>query len=353
MYVATHGHPFFCPPTPSLTLTLTAGCAVLCTLWQDHLVGLEALANSVAQTHSQEQSKLQKQQAQAHAAQDIPCTGRSTHAGAGRSTGGGGGAGAGTPLRAKPSHTITGCRSIQREPCGIKIACTKKTRSLLLSEPKYSALQHLEFCLWDTPDLGQSRELHLDGKKINVTALDAMHCPGSCMFLIEGFSRTVLYTGDFRFEHDPQLSEHGGTNASSSSVARNTSAGTVQHKRLFGIGDSSPIVLDLVIMDCTFLTTHKMHRTMPTRLASYQRLEEKTLEILRTNPHLDVHVCAGMLGYEPMLKYLGQSAQSDVLHRAICADPTHQWYHTVLTASFLLEHVFLFLHQAWCSSRKG
>eukprot|EP01134_Creolimax_fragrantissima_P008134 CFRG8134T1 len=35
---------------------------------------------------------------------------------------------------------------------------------------------------------------------ITVTALNANHCPGSCMFLFESENRRVLYTGDFRLE---------------------------------------------------------------------------------------------------------------------------------------------------------
>lgn len=33
-----------------------------------------------------------------------------------------------------------------------------------------------------------------------VTAIDANHCPGSCMFLVQGDAHTVLYTGDIRAE---------------------------------------------------------------------------------------------------------------------------------------------------------
>ena len=33
---------------------------------------------------------------------------------------------------------------------------------------------------------------------ITVTTIDANHCPGSAMFLFEGYFGRILYTGDFR-----------------------------------------------------------------------------------------------------------------------------------------------------------
>ena len=45
--------------------------------------------------------------------------------------------------------------------------------------------------------------LHVDRCRshvtITVTTIDANHCPGSAMFLFEGYFGRILYTGDFRY----------------------------------------------------------------------------------------------------------------------------------------------------------
>ena len=51
-------------------------------------------------------------------------------------------------------------------------------------------------------EVGESRVLHVDcpGERVtvSVTTLDANHCPGSAMFIFEGYFGRILYTGDFR-----------------------------------------------------------------------------------------------------------------------------------------------------------
>jgi Cft2 family RNA processing exonuclease len=49
---------------------------------------------------------------------------------------------------------------------------------------------------------GRPVKLRLDGTELQVSAIDANHCPGAVMFHFQWPDRSVLYTGDFRLNDD-------------------------------------------------------------------------------------------------------------------------------------------------------
>ncbi|CEJ54098.1 hypothetical protein PMG11_00421 [Penicillium brasilianum] len=95
------------------------------------------------------------------------------------------------------------------------IYCSPTTRELLLRlerfphrinhaqgilEAREITYKHLNKLLRPIP-LNTPTEIELTPiKNIRVTLIDANHCPGSVMFLIEGDGKTILYTGDIRAE---------------------------------------------------------------------------------------------------------------------------------------------------------
>uniref|UniRef100_A0A8H7TSY9 Protein artemis n=1 Tax=Bionectria ochroleuca TaxID=29856 RepID=A0A8H7TSY9_BIOOC len=82
---------------------------------------------------------------------------------------------------------------LERYPCRINYA-------LGILETRQQTYKHLHKVLKPLPlDTPTCIELQ-PGHQIQVTLLDANHCPGSVMFLIEGDGRAILYTGDIRSE---------------------------------------------------------------------------------------------------------------------------------------------------------
>ena len=76
------------------------------------------------------------------------------------------------------------------------------SRGPLLCSPTTANLLH---ALDDVPreklvviEPDQTLELQVDGRPLRVTALDANHCPGALMFVLECDGGKVIYTGDFR-----------------------------------------------------------------------------------------------------------------------------------------------------------
>ncbi|KAM4678638.1 protein artemis [Discoglossus pictus] len=90
----------------------------------------------------------------------------------------------------------------RRLQCSLKVNlyCSPVTKELLLTNPKYAFWENRIVAIEvDNPtQISLVDEATGDKEDIVVTLLPAGHCPGSVMFLFQGESGTVLYTGDFR-----------------------------------------------------------------------------------------------------------------------------------------------------------
>ncbi|XP_062593532.1 5' exonuclease Apollo-like [Saccostrea cucullata] len=93
-----------------------------------------------------------------------------------------------------------------------KIYCSEIIGNLL--EEQYE-IDPSQVCPLET---GCSHIMYIDTDQIEqmtVTVIDAHHCPGSVMFLFEGYFGKVLYSGDFRFDSnmkdDPLIENLSGT----------------------------------------------------------------------------------------------------------------------------------------------
>ncbi|KAI0004386.1 Metallo-hydrolase/oxidoreductase [Xylariaceae sp. FL0662B] len=96
------------------------------------------------------------------------------------------------------------------------IYCSAATKEILLRLKKYPARLNYAKGIFEDPGMQTYKHLRdllkpipLDtptvielwpGKSIQVTLIDANHCVGAVMFLIEGDGKAVLYTGDIRSE---------------------------------------------------------------------------------------------------------------------------------------------------------
>ncbi|KAM6981971.1 5' exonuclease Apollo [Tautogolabrus adspersus] len=123
---------------------------------------------------------------------------------------------------------------------------------------------------WIHPlELGEPHMLPLDDiskERLTVTLIDANHCPGSVMFLFEGYFGTILYTGDFRYAPSMLREPCLRTN----------------------------ITIDVLYMDNTNCDPN---RTLPSR----QRATQQIKEIIRSHPNHNVVIGLYALGKESLL----------------------------------------------------
>lgn len=127
------------------------------------------------------------------------------------------------------------------------------------------------------------------GNEIKVTLLDANHCLGAVMFLIEDQRNSILYTGDIRAE-----SWWNGAISRHPCLVRYTTSGNC---------------LDNIYLDTTFATKSDPYRTFPSKAAGVKELLEK----LAMYPHEYLfYFHSWTFGYEDVWKTLNQVLDSRI-----------------------------------------
>ncbi|KAL2039199.1 hypothetical protein N7G274_007867 [Stereocaulon virgatum] len=187
---------------------------------------------------------------------------------------------------------------------GSFIYCSPATKELLIRLEKYhhrinfelgflgstkQTYGHLKRRLRTIP-LNTSTDIELElGIHIRVTLLDANHCAGAVMFLIENDEKAILYTGDIR-------SEPWWVN----SLIRNpvVLAYSHGHKRL-----------DRIYLDTTFATKDGPYRRFPTKSAGLAELLEK---VLKYPKETIFHFNSWTFGYEEVWIALSSTLRSQI-----------------------------------------
>ena len=184
------------------------------------------------------------------------------------------------------------------------VYCSPATRELLLRLEKYphrmnfakgileTRKQHykgLKRLLKPIP-LNAPTDIELaPGKAIRVTLLDANHCAGAVMFLVEDSKNAILYTGDIR-------SELWWVNQ----LTRNPVLAP------FTYGSRR---IDMLYLDTTFATKRKPYNTFPTKA---EGLRDLISEVLKYPRLTKFHFHAWTFGYEDVWVALSSALRSRV-----------------------------------------
>ncbi|XP_071155686.1 protein artemis-like [Mytilus edulis] len=158
--------------------------------------------------------------------------------------------------------------------------CSEVTKLLLLEKPKYSHLEHYVKVLpIDVPNkvsIPQQGSCKIGS--VEVTLINASHCPGSVMFLFDGQEGICLYTGDFRWDSQ-QI-----TNI----PALHDKNGSVKH-------------IDSLYIDTTFC--HESSIYIPSREDSANAVYNLVKEWIGKGPNYVVHFKARtQYGHEHLMK---------------------------------------------------
>jgi hypothetical protein len=184
------------------------------------------------------------------------------------------------------------------------VYCSATTKHILLKMEKYphrinfakgilesrkQHYRHLKLVLKALP-LNTATELELGPKStIRVTLLDANHCPGAVMFLIEGDGKAVVYTGDIR-------AEPWWVN----SIVQNP----VILPYTCGLK-----TLDCIYLDTTFASHSEPYKDFPTKAEGLKELLEK---VSQCPPDTVFYFRSWTLGYEKVWVALSDLLQSRI-----------------------------------------
>lgn len=184
------------------------------------------------------------------------------------------------------------------------VYCSATTRQMLLKMEKYphrinyakgilesrkQHYRHLRTVLRALP-IQTATDLELGPKStIRVTLIDANHCPGAVMFLIEGDGRAILYTGDIR-------AEPWWVNS------------IVQTPNLLPYTCGLK-ALDCIYLDTTFASHTEPYREFPTKA---EGLKELLGKVSRCPPETVFYFRAWTLGYEDVWICLSNLLRSRV-----------------------------------------
>lgn len=184
------------------------------------------------------------------------------------------------------------------------VYCSAATKRLLLRMEKYphrinfakgilearkQTYRHLKKVLKALP-LQTPTVIELAPKStIRVTLFDANHCPGAVMFLIEGDSKAILYTGDIR-------SEAWWVNS------------LIRHPSIipYTLGDRT---LSCLYLDTTFATKSNHYATFPSKADGLAELISKASQY---PPETTFYLRAWTLGYEDAWLALSSALSSRV-----------------------------------------
>ncbi|OAL35746.1 hypothetical protein AYO20_04896 [Fonsecaea nubica] len=184
------------------------------------------------------------------------------------------------------------------------VYCSATTKRILLNMEKYphrinfakgilearkQHYRHLKTVLRPLP-MNTATTLELGPKLIvRVTLLDANHCPGAVMFLIEGDGKAILYTGDIR-------AESWWVNS------------IVQNPVLLPYACGLKC-LDCIYLDTTFATRDEPYSDFPTKAEGLRELLGK---VMQCPPDTVFYFRAWTLGYEKVWIALSNILQSRI-----------------------------------------